>query len=248
MQKFFKQTKFTYKDKEMLTQGKKGTGSAVRKWWLKNISSLVLVGIVLLGGSGQFDWAMAWAYLAAMGMIMIANAVAMDPALQVERSELLSGTKKWDVVLASFVAIGGPILIWLTAALDHRFGWTKVTLPVLQVVAFIFFVLGSLIVTWAMSANRFFSATVRIQEDRNQEVVRTGPYRYVRHPGYLGAILAMLMTPLALGSFVALIPALVVASGYVLRTYLEDKVLQEELQGYKEFANEVRYRLLPLIW
>ncbi len=99
-----------------------------------------------------------------------------------------------------------------------------------------------------MASNRFFSATVRIQKDRNHQVVTTGPYRYVRHPGYVGGIIAMLMTPLALGSWVALIPSFVVASGFVLRTSLEDKVLQEELGGYKDYAKNIRYRLFPMIW
>lgn len=229
-------------------QDKKAVAVGVRKWWLKNIIGLVLAGAILLLASGKLNWGMAWTYLAVMVMIVIANAIAMEPSLLVERSELQEGTKKWDVALAGFVAIGGPLSIWLIAGLDIRYGWTQTTAPGLQAVAFIFFLLGSLIGTWAMASNRFFSATVRIQKDRDHQVVTTGPYRYVRHPGYVGGIIAMLMTPLALGSWVALIPSFVVASVYVLRTSLEDKVLQEELVGYKEYAKEIRYRLFPMIW
>jgi protein-S-isoprenylcysteine O-methyltransferase Ste14 len=190
----------------------------------------------------------AWAYLAAMVLIVIANALAMDPSLLVERSELQEGTKKWDVALASFVAIWGPMIIWIVAELDNRYGWTQTTLPWLQIVAFIFFMIGSLIGTWAMYSNKFFSATVRIQKDRDHQVMTAGPYRYVRHPGYVGGIIAMLMTSIALGSWIALIPGLLVACGFVLRTSLEDKVLQEELIGYKDYTKETRYRLFPMIW
>lgn len=232
----------------MSSQDKITISAGVRMWWLKNIISLVLVGAVLILASGKLNWVMAWIYLAALSLIVISNAIVMDPSLLAERSELQEGTKKWDVALASFIAIGGPLSIWLITGLDNRFGWTQTTLSGLQIVALIFFMLGSLIGTWAMAANRFFSATVRIQKDRNHKVVKTGPYRYVRHPGYVGGILAMLMTPLALGSWVALVPSFAVASGYVLRTSLEDKVLQEELVGYKEYAQEIRYRLFPLIW
>jgi protein-S-isoprenylcysteine O-methyltransferase Ste14 len=229
-------------------QDKKAIIEGVRTWWLKNIIGLVLVGAVLLLASGKLNWWIAWIYLAAMVLIMIANAIAMDPSLLVERSELQEGTKKWDVALASFVAIWEPMSIWIIAGLDNRFGWPQISLPSLQVVAFIFFLLGSLIGTWAMSSNRYFSATVRIQKDRNHQVVTTGPYRYVRHPGYVGGIIAMLMTSFALGSLVAQIPSFLVASGFVLRTSLEDKVLQKELVGYKEYAKEIRYRLFPMIW
>ena len=98
-----------------------------------------------------------------------------------------------------------------------------------------------------MYSNKYFSATVRIQKDRDHQVMTGGPYRYVRHPGYIGGIIAMLMTSVALGSWVALIPGLLVACGFVLRTSLEEKVLQEELIGYKEYTKETRYRLFPMI-
>lgn len=231
-----------------MTKHDKKLAAGVQKWWLKNIVGVVFIGATLFLASGKPNWGIAWVYLCSIFAVIIANAIAMDPSLLVERSELQEGTKKWNVVLASFVAIWGPLSIWLIAGLDIRFGWTQTTMPGLQVVAFIFFVLGSLIGTWAMASNRFFSATVRIQKDRNHQVVTTGPYRYVRHPGYVGGIIAMLMTPLALGSWVALIPSFVVASGFVLRTSLEDKVLQEELGGYKDYAKNIRYRLFPMIW
>ena len=99
-----------------------------------------------------------------------------------------------------------------------------------------------------MAYNKFFSSTVRIQNDRQHQVASGGPYRYVRHPGYAGGIIAMLAVPLALGSWFALIPGVFVATGYVVRTALEDRVLLEELGGYKDYAEKVRCHLLPVIW
>lgn len=229
-------------------QDKQAIAAGVRKWWLKNIIFLVLVGAILFLASGKLNWWMAWAYLSAMVLIVIANAIAMDPTLLAERSQLQEGTKKWDVALVSFVAILGPLSMWLIAGLDIRFEWSQEMALVLQIVALVFVVLGGLLGTWSMASNQFFSATVRIQTDRNHRVVTQGPYQYIRHPGYAGGIMSMLMTPFALGSWVALIPGILVACGYIVRTSLEDKVLQEELEGYQDYAKEAHYRLFPGIW
>lgn len=232
----------------MSMQDKKAIATSVRKWWLKNIIFLVIVGVILFLASGKLNWGIAWAYLAAMVLIVIANAIAMDPALLAERSQLQEGTKKWDVALASFVGVWGPLCVWVVAGLDIRFGWTQTTVPGLQVVAFIFFMLGGLIGTWAMASNRFFSATARIQKDRNHQVATTGPYRYVRHPGYVGGIIVHLMSPLALGSWIAFIPGVLIVCGYIIRTNLEDRVLLGELGGYQDYVKMVRYRLFPGVW
>jgi protein-S-isoprenylcysteine O-methyltransferase Ste14 len=101
---------------------------------------------------------------------------------------------------------------------------------------------------WALSSNAFFVATVRIQADRGQTVVSGGPYRYVRHPGYLGSILLHLGVPFLLGSLWALIPGFVAVLVMVVRTALEDRTLRAELSGYEEYAERVRYRLLPGVW
>ena len=99
-----------------------------------------------------------------------------------------------------------------------------------------------------MVANAFFVATVRIQTDRNQMVISSGPYRYVRHPGYAGTILLHLAMPFMLNSLWALIPAGLIVLVLIVRTALEDKTLHDELLGYKEYAARVRYRLLPGVW
>jgi protein-S-isoprenylcysteine O-methyltransferase Ste14 len=99
-----------------------------------------------------------------------------------------------------------------------------------------------------MLSNRFFSPTVRIQSDRGHQVISGGPYQIIRHPGYSGWILQMLAAPLALGSWWGLIPGLLSACLYGIRTALEDRTLHRELPGYTDYAARVRYRLLPGIW
>jgi protein-S-isoprenylcysteine O-methyltransferase Ste14 len=99
-----------------------------------------------------------------------------------------------------------------------------------------------------MASNPFFSEGVRIQSDRGHEVAEAGPYRYVRHPGYSGAILSHIGTPLMLGSPWALMAALAAAALFVARTLLEDRFLQKELVGYRAFTGRTRYRLLPRVW
>jgi protein-S-isoprenylcysteine O-methyltransferase Ste14 len=108
--------------------------------------------------------------------------------------------------------------------------------------------LGFGLFLWAMASNAYFSEGVRIQEERGHTVATNGPYHYVRHPGYSGAILAQLATPLLLGSIWAVIPSLLSAGFYVIRTYLEDKTLILELPGYSDYVKQTRYRLLPWVW
>ena len=104
------------------------------------------------------------------------------------------------------------------------------------------------LLTWSMASNAFFSTVVRIQDDRGHAVASGGPYRFVRHPGYVAAILFYLVTPLMLGSVWTFIPSVLMVLLFVVRTALEDRTLREELDGYWEYAQRVRYRLLPGVW
>jgi protein-S-isoprenylcysteine O-methyltransferase Ste14 len=113
---------------------------------------------------------------------------------------------------------------------------------------FLLFVFSSFLVVWAMVENPFFEPTVRIQEDRGHRVVSTGPYAVVRHPGYLSGILWTSSIPLIIGSLYAFIPAVLYGVLMVLRTHLEDRTLKDELAGYEEYSEKVRYRLFPGIW
>lgn len=220
----------------------------ILNWWKKNIVTLVITTAVLFASSGKPGWVMAWFYLAGLLMIIMANARFTGRDLMAERSRLQQGTKKWDIALSIFVAVVGPLLTWLTAGLDARFGWSGNMGTGLQIAALMLVIAGGLLVTWSMAENRFFSGTVILQSERDHSVVKGGPYKYIRHLGYAGGIVALLMTPIALGSWVALVPGALVACGFILRTILEDRFLQEELSGYRDYAGAVRYRLFPGIW
>jgi len=134
------------------------------------------------------------------------------------------------------------------AGLDHRYTWSSLFPPWLIVTGFILISLGYAFAAWAFAENRFFSSVVRIQTDRGHAVCDSGPYRFVRHPGYAGSILALFGIVLALGSVWTLVPAVVASIIAVIRTVLEDQTLQKDLPGFRDYAQRVRYRLIPGIY
>jgi protein-S-isoprenylcysteine O-methyltransferase Ste14 len=135
------------------------------------------------------------------------------------------------------------------ACLDvGRFHWSNSVPRGLQVAALVLFAVSWLLATWAMAVNRFFSSVVRIQDERGHNLVTVGPYRYVRHPGYLGAIIGMPASAIALGSWWSLVPAAVVSLVVFRRLVVEDAFLKDHLDGYRNYMHRVRYRLLPGIW
>jgi protein-S-isoprenylcysteine O-methyltransferase Ste14 len=156
--------------------------------------------------------------------------------------------KDWDKVVAGLWGLAQYLVLPLVAGLDVRFGWTLELSAPGHVAGAVVLAVGLGLFGWAMIANAYFSTVVRIQSDRGQTVCRTGPYRFVRHPGYVGAILQSLGTPFLLGSLWALIPGITEAALVIIRTSLEDRMLQAELPGYRDFVQEVRYRLVPRIW
>jgi len=139
------------------------------------------------------------------------------------------------------------VAIFLTAALDSRFHWSSVPLWIV-VLGYVLFSIAMVIATWVLSVNKFAERGVRIQTERGHKVIDTGPYAIVRHPFYFAFFFLFVGIPLALGSFSALIPAAIAALLLIVRTSLEDRMLQEELEGYKEYAGQVRYRLMPGVW
>jgi len=210
------------------------------------VTFLVLAGL-LFASSGRLDWVWAWAYLGAGLAILTVNVLVVPPELIAERGQPGRNVKRWDRVLtdlAGLPTLGLPIV----AGLDRRFPWSAQLAPVVHLIGLAFFVLGQGLFSWAMASNTYFSTVVRIQTDRGQIIATGGPYRYVRHPGYTGYAVSSLGASLALGSLWALIPAGLIACLLVVRTVLEDRTLQAELPGYKDYARRVRYRLLPGIW
>jgi protein-S-isoprenylcysteine O-methyltransferase Ste14 len=220
-------------------------------WAVKGLVAKLFVAAILFVSAGRLDWVMGWVYLGVILAFDVATALVLlprSPELLVERANIQEGTKGWDQVLVRLAAAYLPMAAWVVSGLDDRFGWSPHVPPAPQIAALVAVVLGYALVVWAMAANAFFSATVRIQHDRGHIVATGGPYRYVRHPGYLGAILFTLLMPVSLGSLWALIPAGLALLAYVMRTALEDKTLRSELDGYEEYTERVRHRLLPGVW
>jgi protein-S-isoprenylcysteine O-methyltransferase Ste14 len=216
----------------------------------------VLGFMVLLGGTlflcaGQLNWNMAWVYLIMLVVNSTVSVLTLDPRLMQERLEGLKereGTPRWDVTFVLPVALLGPLATVTVAGLDSRFEWSAGNPLAVKIAASAAALAGLLIINWAIHVNRFFSAVIRIQKERGHTVVTTGPYRFVRHPGYLGVILESLAAPLMLNSLWAFIPAGFIAVVTVVRTALEDRTLRAELPGYAQYAARVRWRLVPGVW
>jgi protein-S-isoprenylcysteine O-methyltransferase Ste14 len=223
---------------------------AIRKR-LVQIFSIVLVQAVLLFLSAwKWNWWNAWAYLGLYLAFLVFNAIVLlgkHKDLVEERSQVGQGTKGWDRVIGSISAFGG-LLILVLAGLDERFGWPGAIAPRVQIGAFVLMAATYPIFTWAMVSNKFFATTVRIQKERGHVVQTGGPYRLVRHPGYFSLLFSYVTLPLALGSLWACIPMALLVANLFLRTALEDRTLKNELEGYKEYAARVRYRIIPGIW
>jgi protein-S-isoprenylcysteine O-methyltransferase Ste14 len=211
---------------------------------------LAFQAAVLFLAAGRLDWAWAWVF---MGIYLVgvctmgAFLMRTNPETIAERGKA-RGMRDWDKLVGGLWSLAQFIAIPLVAGLDVRYGWPPEVSLVWHVVGAVLFALGLGIFGWAMITNAYFATVARIQDDRGQTVCRSGPYQFVRHPGYIGAILQSLGIPLLLGSWWALIPGVTAVVLMSIRTYLEDRMLQAELPGYKDFTREVRYRLVPGIW
>ena len=210
---------------------------------------LILAAILMLA-AGRWNWIMGWIYIAMYASLTTVSLfiVPLDPELVEERTQIKEGVKEWDKTITVIGSVLYPLAILVVAGLDERFGWSSQISLSLQIAALCFATLGNLISIWATAVNKFYSRFVRIQKERNHVVIADGPYRYVRHPGYIGQIIFSVSSALALGSIWALIPGGLFALLLIVRTLLEDRTLIEELDGYKEYTRIVRYRLVPGIW
>jgi len=221
--------------------------------WIRLVVVYLLIPLILFICGGDFGWWQAWLY----SMLILAAGIGgriwaeqRHPGLTAERQSIenFENAKAWDKVLAPLVAVSVGYLTVMVAGLDHRFNWSPEFPLWLSMLGFIFIAFGYAFAAWALAENRFFSSVVRIQTDRGHAVCDTGPYRFVRHPGYAGTILPLFGIVLALGSVWTLAPAAVATIITVIRTVLEDQTLQEELSGYRDYAQRVRYLLIPGVY
>lgn len=214
------------------------------------ILRLALMGAALFLSSGKPGWWPAWAALSVIAGWMLATAILLvryNPDLIAERIGPQEGSKRWDTTLMNALYMVS-LLRYILAGLDQRFGWTGGFLQPVQFAGLLVCVLGYALFTWATAANPYFSRIVRIQEERGHIVSIGGPYRWVRHPGYVGAIAYELAVGVLFASWTALLAGMVSASLLILRTAMEDRTLLAELPGYKEYAHRVNRRLMPGLW
>ena len=206
---------------------------------------LVLAGI-LFGIAQRLDWLNAWLLIAIYVVFLTLALIWAPPALIEERSRVAPNTKGWDKII--LILNGVLLLAFLgVAALDA--GRFRHEMPfVATAIGIVAAICSGAVILSTVTSNPYLSRVARIQDDRGQTVITTGPYRFVRHPMYSALILLMFAIALILGSSLALIPAFVIGVLYVIRAALEDRMLRNELAGYSEYAARVRYRLIPGIW
>jgi len=214
---------------------------------------ILFVPALLFFTAGTLAWPMAWVYVVLLLASTLGSRLIVlkrNPETLRERARFTSseGTESWDRVLVMIVGLLGPSLLALVAGLDRRWGWSPPVPFAVQVLAALLIAGGYGLAVWAMVANPYFSSVARIQKDRAQQVVTTGPYRFVRHPSYAGALLASVTLPFMLSALWALIPGMVLVAALVIRTYLEDRMLLQGLAGYRGYGEQTRYRLVPGLW
>jgi protein-S-isoprenylcysteine O-methyltransferase Ste14 len=222
----------------------------ILRWSIRETMGVVMVALFLFLSAGRWDWFMGWALVGIVALWVVATGLVVIPhypELLAERLGPRKGGKTWDTAIMGIVGLS-TIARYIVAGLDMRFGWTRGMPFVLQVIGLVITTLGYALVVWATGSNAFFSMVVRIQKERGHAVATGGPYQFVRHPSYVGTILFELATPIMLGSWWALIPGGLDAILFVIRTALEDRTLQAELDGYRDYAARVHYRLLPGVW
>lgn len=209
--------------------------------------------LIVLASGGYLGWWQGWAYSLLFVAVGIGGHIWSErrhPGLLTERLGFHNapGVKAWDRLLAPLMGIGTSYLPATVAGLDHRFGWSPTFPLLLNACGLILAAAGYALALWAAAENRFFSSLVRIQLDRGHVVCDSGPYRIVRHPGYAGLLLTLPGIVLALSSLGTMIAAALALFVIMIRTALEDRTLQDELPGYRDYARRVRYRLVPWVY
>lgn len=222
-----------------------------KKAIFKNIISYVISAIIFFLCSGSISVLRGWIYyILVISGAIINNYILLkyNPEVLNSRGEEGSNTKVWDKKILGIYFLVHIFIISSISGLDVvRYEWSKLS-NVYMLLGILLYTISLFICTWAMVINKHFEGTVRVQTEKNHMVISEGPYKYIRHPGNLGMFLASFIQPLIIGSIYAFIPSIFAAIMVVIRTQMEDEMLQKELEGYKEYSQKVNFKLIPKIW
>jgi protein-S-isoprenylcysteine O-methyltransferase Ste14 len=214
------------------------------------ILGLVVFTGVWFGIAGRVTWWQGWAFLLTFIVyvsVLVWRLSKVDPDLVRERNRPADVAETWDRVVMGIYSVVLVVLLIVTALDGGRYLWSAIPLGV-QMIGWVLLVVAGILVWHVMMTNAYLSSWARIQADRGQVVVQEGLYRRIRHPMYLGIMLSFLGIPLLLNSWWGMIPSVVIVGLFVYRTYREDQMLIENLAGYAEYTQKVRFRLLPGVW
>jgi protein-S-isoprenylcysteine O-methyltransferase Ste14 len=220
----------------------------IRKAVLESLAFGVFLALALLLPAGNWAWPMAWAVIGFYAVFSTVGFLILPADLIAERTRFPPGSQTEDLLIAGLAFLLLLPVSFAVCGLDARLHASPEIPSGVRALAFGGFALGYAVSLWAPFVNRFFSAVVRVQEERGHRVVSSGPYAFVRHPGYAGAMAAHLLLPLALGSLWGSLPAALGCGFLVLRIRFEERVLREGLPGYAEYCERVRWRLVPGLW
>jgi protein-S-isoprenylcysteine O-methyltransferase Ste14 len=212
---------------------------------VQSLVFVIMLAATLFGTAGCFDIMEFWVYIAIVAAVSALSLTILDDDLMQERMRPGGRRVGWHFLPLAIVIF----LHWAVAGLDRgHLHLSDEVKPVLEVMALVLFALAWIVFVWAMYVNRFFSSIPRIPSERGHTVISTGPYRFVRHPGYTAALLAAVTSGIALGSWISTFIAPIALALLVWRTIVEDRMLQRDLPGYGDYAARVPYRLVPGIW
>ena len=210
----------------------------------QTLGFILLVAVILFGAGGRIPIPIFWTYIVVFAAASVASLFLIDEDLARER--MRPGGHR--PALRFYFIFLLCIAHWTIAGLDRRFHWSDTVPLSLRIAALAVFAAGWAFCLWAIHVNRFFSSIVRIQRERGHQVVTAGPYRWVRHPGYAGAIPVLVASGIALCSWLATALGALGVPLLLWRTIIEDRTLRAQLPGYTEYAEQVRWRLLPGVW
>jgi protein-S-isoprenylcysteine O-methyltransferase Ste14 len=239
---------------EMMNSKSESQAVQTSSTWMRLIVRFLIYAAILVGiwrlTSGTWASWQGWFYIALdVGLgLMAAVWVPLTPEMEEERTSMKEGVKSWDKYIVLPLSFWYPFGLLILAGLDWRFGWSTNFAAYVVLLAALLAVGGRVFATWAAASNPFYGRFVRIQRDRGHTVIDSGPYAIVRHPGYAGLIVFLLAAGVILCSWWTVLANGMISLVLIIRTALEDRTLQDELEGYITYAELTRYRLLPGVW